>query len=91
MQGRRDWKNLTRARERPDHVEQAAEKQPLCKLMPELGRLAAIMSSNEPLSFHVKASVVRDLYIQWLRDLSVVYRPGEGRCPLTSCNKDLAT
>ncbi|KAB8242334.1 hypothetical protein BDV35DRAFT_396899 [Aspergillus flavus] len=95
VQERRDWKILTRGRERPNHVEQVAQKQALCKLMPELGRLAAIMSSNEPLSFHEKASVVRDLYTQCLREFSVVYRPGEepvkGRCPVTSCNKDLNT
>ncbi|UDD61264.1 hypothetical protein AFCA_008643 [Aspergillus flavus] len=77
VQERRDWKILTRGRERPNHVEQVAQKQALCKLMPELGRLAAIMSSNEPLSFHEKASVVRDLYTQCLREFSVVYRPGE--------------
>ncbi|KAH8431348.1 uncharacterized protein LDX57_009006 [Aspergillus melleus] len=95
VQERRDWKIMTRGRERPDHVEQVAQKQALCKLMPELGRLAAIMSTNKPLSFHEKASVVRDLYTQCLRDFSVVYRPGEepvkGRCPVTSCNKDLDT
>lgn len=93
VQGRRDWKILTWGRERPDHINPVAEKQALCKLMPKLGRLAAIMSSNEPLSFHEKASVVRDLYTQCLHDFSIVYHPGEepvkGQCPVTSCNKDL--
>ena len=89
----RDWKILTRGRERPDYTEQSAEKQTLCKLMPELGRLAAIISSNEPLSFDEKVVVVNDLYTQCLRDFSVVYRPGEepieGRCPATSCRESL--
>ncbi|KAE8396778.1 hypothetical protein BDV37DRAFT_289999, partial [Aspergillus pseudonomiae] len=89
VQSRRDWKILTRGRERPDHIEQSAEKQALCKLMPELGRLAAVMSSNEPLSFDEKASVVKDLFTQCLRDFDVVYRPGEEpvekRCPVASC------
>lgn len=91
VQSRRDWKILTRGRERPDHIEQSAEKQALCKLMPELGRLAAVMSSNEPLSFDEKASVVKDLFTQCLRDFDVVYRPGEEpvekRCPVASCRK----
>ncbi|KAK6810460.1 hypothetical protein RU639_013781 [Aspergillus parasiticus] len=91
VQSRRDWKVLTRGRERPDHIEQSAEKQALCKLMPELGRLAAVMSSNEPLSFDEKASVVKDLFTQCLRDFDVVYRPGEEpvekRCPVASCRK----
>ncbi|KAE8361714.1 hypothetical protein BDV27DRAFT_166718 [Aspergillus caelatus] len=91
VQSRRDWKILTRGRERPDHIEQSAEKRVLCKLMPELGRLAAVMSSNEPLSFDEKASVVKDLFTQCLRDFDAVYRPGEEpfekRCPVVSCRK----
>ncbi|KAI9045863.1 uncharacterized protein KD926_007166 [Aspergillus affinis] len=95
VQTRRDWKVLTRGRERPDHVEQVAKKQALCKIMPELGRLAAVISSNEPLSFNEKASVVRDLFTQCTRDFTVTYRPGEepveGRCPVASCGKLLET
>ncbi|KAF5857607.1 hypothetical protein ETB97_005536 [Aspergillus alliaceus] len=91
VRSRRDWKILTRGRERPDHIERSAEKQVLCKFMPELGRLAAVMSSNEPLSFDEKASVVKDLFTQCLRDFDVVYRPGEEpvekRCPVASCGK----
>ncbi|RHZ54243.1 uncharacterized protein CDV56_106367 [Aspergillus thermomutatus] len=90
VQSQRDWKILTRGRERPDHAEQTAEKQAQCKLMPELGRLAAIMSSKEPLSFDEKAVAVKDLYTQCLRDFDVVYRPGEepldGRCPVDGCD-----
>lgn len=93
VQNQRDWKILTRGRERPDYAEQTAEKQAQCKLMPELGRLAAIMSSNEPLSFDEKVVVVNDLYTQCLRDFDVVYRPGEepveGQCPVTGCGKSL--
>ena len=61
--------------------------------MPELGCLAAIISSNEPLSFDEKVVVVNDPYTQCLRDFSVVYRPGEepieGRCPATSCRESV--
>lgn len=93
VQNQRDWKILTRGRERPDFFEQTAEKQAQCKVMPELGRLAAIMSSNVPLSFDEKAVVVRDLYTQCLRDFDVVYRPGEepveGLCPVASCSHSL--
>ncbi|PTU20531.1 hypothetical protein P175DRAFT_0531869 [Aspergillus ochraceoroseus IBT 24754] len=65
--------------------EESKQKQVLCKLMPELGCLVAVISSNAPLSFDEKASVVRDLYTQCLRDFTVVYRPREepiqGCCP----------
>ncbi|KAE8380696.1 hypothetical protein BDV26DRAFT_302608 [Aspergillus bertholletiae] len=93
VQDQRDWKILTRGRERPDFVEQTAEKQAQYKVMPELDRLADIMSSNVPLLFNEKAVVVRDLYTQCLRDFDVVYRPGEepveGRCPVASCGHSL--
>ncbi|KAE8357142.1 hypothetical protein BDV27DRAFT_151554 [Aspergillus caelatus] len=81
VQNQRDWKILTRGRERPDFVEQTAENQAQCKVMPELGHLAAIMSCCE------------DLYTQCLRDFDVVYRPGEepveGLCPVASCSHSL--
>lgn len=90
---RRDRKIMTRGRECTDHIEQVAEKQVLGKVMPELGRLMGVMSSNKPLAFHEKASVVEDLHTHCLRDFSVVYLPGEdpveGRCPVGYCKKDL--
>lgn len=93
VRSQRDWKILTRGRERPEHTQQTAEKQAQCNLMPELGRLAAVMSSKESLSFDEKVVVVKDLYTQCLRDFDVVYRPGEepveGRCPVKSCGKYL--
>lgn len=65
----------------------------LCKLMPELDYLAAIISSNEPLSFDKKVIVVNNLYTQCLHDFSMVYCPEEGPikglCPVTSCHGSL--
>ncbi|PYH99229.1 hypothetical protein BO71DRAFT_415712 [Aspergillus ellipticus CBS 707.79] len=91
VRNRRDWKILTRGRERPNYIEQAAEKQVLCKLMPELGRLAAVISSNQSLSFDEKASVVHDIHTHCLRELDVVYLPDEelqeGRCQVPACIK----
>ncbi|KAI2844070.1 hypothetical protein CBS12448_9977 [Aspergillus niger] len=91
VRNRRDWKILTRGRERPEHIEQAAEKQVLCKLMPELGRLAAVISSNQALSFDEKASVVNDIHTHCLRQFDVVYLPGEepqeGRCRVPACGE----
>jgi hypothetical protein len=90
-----DWKILTRGRERAEHTQQTAVKRAQCNLMPELGRMAAVMSSKESLSFDEKVVVVKDLYTQCLRDFDVVYRPGEepveGRCPVKSCGKSLET
>lgn len=45
--------------------------------MPELGCLAAIISSNESLLFDEKAVVVNDLYTQCLCNFDVVYHLGE--------------
>ena len=66
-------------------------KQAQSKIMPELGRLAATMSSEEPLTFEEKLIVTDDLYTQCIRDFEVIYRPGEepvnGRCPASACDE----
>ncbi|KAL4869119.1 hypothetical protein BDV12DRAFT_208701 [Aspergillus spectabilis] len=95
VKGQRDWKILTRGRERHEHKEQTTQKQVLCKIMPELGRIAAIISFNKPLAFDEKATVVQDLYTHCQRDFDVVYRPGEepieGKCPVNACNQSMKT
>lgn len=82
---------LTRGKECPIYGEQSAEKRTWCDIMPELGRLVTVMSSDEPLEFEAKRAVVEDLVIHCQRDYDVVYLPGqepvEGRCPAHGCGK----
>ncbi|KAB8208293.1 hypothetical protein BDV34DRAFT_233473 [Aspergillus parasiticus] len=84
-----------RNQEHPEHTQQTTKKQAQYNLIPKLGRLAAVISSKEPLSFDEKIVVVKDSYTQYLRDFDVVYRPGEkpveGQCPVKSCGKYLET
>lgn len=88
---RRDQFILTRGKECPIYGEQSAEKRTWCDIMPELGRLVTVMSSDEPLEFEAKRAVVEDLVIHCQRDYDVVYLPGqepvEGRCPAYGCGK----
>ena len=57
-----DWKVQTRGKLHPEVMERMAMKQAQSKIMPELGRLAAMMSSKEPLTFEEKLIVTDDLY-----------------------------
>lgn len=77
VQEQRDWKVLTRGKLRPEHLDHTRCIRVLSKVMPELGRLAATMSSNEPLQSNEKLAVIQDLYVHGNRDFDVVYRPGE--------------
>ena len=86
-----DWKVQTRGKLRPELMERTAVKQAQSKIMPELGRLAATMSSEEPLTFEEKLIVTDDLYTQCIRDFEVIYHPGEEpvnrRCPASACDE----
>jgi hypothetical protein len=65
----------------------------LFKVMPELGRLAAVMTSDEPLSFDEKLVVMKDLYAHCTCDYDVVYFLEEsvnGRCPIDDCQKAMS-
>lgn len=91
VQKQRDWKILTRGKLSSDCIEQSTRFQTLCKAMPELGRLAAVMSGNEPLSFDQKIVVAKDLHTHIARNFDVFYRPGEepcnGLCPVDGCGQ----
>lgn len=93
VQEQRDWKILTRGKLRPEHLDRTGCTRVLSKVMPELGRLAAMMSSNEPLQSDEKLAVIKDLYVHGNWDFDVVYRPGEypvdGLCPNLKCKKDI--
>ncbi|KAL2009605.1 hypothetical protein VTN00DRAFT_5412 [Thermoascus crustaceus] len=61
VQKRRDWKVLTRGKQQPKYFEKTDCIRALSLIMPELGRLAAVMSSEETLPFEQKLLFTRGL------------------------------
>ena len=93
VQEQRDWKILTRGKLHPEHLDHTGCTRVLSKVMPELGRLAATMSANEPLQSDEKLAVIKDLYVHGNQDFDVVYCPEEhpinGLCSDLKCKKDI--
>ncbi|MCJ1426427.1 hypothetical protein MMC29_004330 [Sticta canariensis] len=83
---RRDWKVLTRGKEQPRDLCTTDLVHNLCLLIPERGRLAQLMASDEPLSPGAMWDAMRDLHSLCSRDFSVLYLPGheplDGSCPV---------
>lgn len=90
---RRDWKILTRGKEQPHDLCRTDLVDSLCLLIPERGRLAQRMASDEPLSPGAMWDAMRDLHSLCSRDLSVLYLPGheplDGSCPIRYCRLKL--
>ena len=90
---RRDWKILTRGKERPHDLCRTELVDNLYLLIPERGRLAQRMASDEPLSSNAMWDAMRDLHSLCRRDLSVLYLPGheplDGCCPVKCCGRKL--
>lgn len=61
-------------------------------VMPEIARIATVMSCTKKLSFDEMLLFVQDLKSQCARDFDVVYLPGEspiqGRCAAVCCHED---
>jgi hypothetical protein len=62
--------------------------------MPELGCLAATLTSTKPLSFDQRLLFAEQLLTQCRRDYDVIYLPNEapaddGRCPVGDCREDI--
>ncbi|KAL3434604.1 hypothetical protein BDV09DRAFT_195641 [Aspergillus tetrazonus] len=93
VQKQRDWRIMTRGLLRSEHLDRTGCTRVLAKLMPELGRLAAVMSSNQQLEFDDKLTAIQDLCTHGGRDFDVVYRPGEypveGFCPAPGCQVEI--
>jgi hypothetical protein len=93
VQDRRDWKIVTRGKEQPRGLCKTDLVQNLCLLIPERGRLALIMASDDPLSPAATWQAMQDLHSLCTRDLSVLYLPGlepfEGACPVKCCRLKL--
>ena len=90
---RRDWKILTRGKEQPRDVCKTDLVRNLCLLVPERGRLAQWMASDEPLSSSAMWRATHDLRSLCCRDLSVLFLPDHqpvgGSCPVKCCQLKL--
>jgi hypothetical protein len=91
---RRDQRILNRGKE-----ERLILKNDVCTraqalIMPEISRIATLMSCTRDLSFDEMLLFVQDLQSQCARDFDVVYLPGEspveGLCPARGCQKEIA-
>jgi hypothetical protein len=93
VRDRRDWRVLSGGQKSPDDPEKNACTRALALIMPEIGRLAEIMSSTDPMSFDEKLLFMKDLQKQCSRDFDIIYLPNEapvnGKCPIASCQKDV--
>jgi len=92
---RRDWKILSRGKERTNDPIRTEVVQDLFKLMPERAHLAEMILSEKTLSMKEKLRAVEDLLSLCTRDLGVMYRPKEepvnGECPIESCRLPMET
>jgi len=93
VQKRRDWKVITRGKERPDDLVKTDLSEIFAIVMPEHGRLAKTMISTVVVSDKDRMQAVKDLHTLVSRDCTTLYRPGEepfeGNCPVKSCMKPM--
>lgn len=93
VRDRRDWRVSSGGQKSPDDPEKNACTRALALIMPEIGRLAAVMSSTDPMSFDEKLLFMKDLQKQYSRDFDTIYLPNEapvnGKCPIAGCQKDV--
>ena len=84
---------MTRGKERPDDDERTDLLEILSLVMPELGRLARTMISNEVVSEKERRQAIEDLCSLASQDCTVLYRPGEkpvnGVCPAKDCGAEI--
>lgn len=89
VENRRKWHVTTRGKERPDDDTQTDLSDILCVIMPERGRLARTMISNEVVSADERKQAVKDLHSLVSQDCTVIYRPQERPiddvCPREGC------
>lgn len=94
MRERRDRRILNKGKEKPAHDDDnnvCTRAQAL--IMPEFGRISALMSFDGELSFNEMLLFVEDLKTYCERDFDVVYLPQEspiaGHCPAIGCHKEI--
>ena len=90
---RRDWKVMTRGKERPDDDRRTDLREILSLVMPELGRLARTMISNKVVSEKERRQAIEDLCSLASQDCTALYRSGEkpvnSVCPVKDCGAEM--
>lgn len=88
---RRDWKVLTRGKERADDDVKRDLSEILAVIMPEYSRLVRTMISSAVVSHEERKQAVQDLCTLVARDCTTLYRPDEepvnGMCPVNNCTQ----
>jgi hypothetical protein len=86
---RRDWKILTRGKEVASDKGRTEFVQSVCLLIPERGRLAQNMASDQPLEPGEMWRALQDIHSLCVQDFTVLYlprsRPIDGACPVKCC------
>jgi hypothetical protein len=93
VRSQRELKILNRGKQPVMDMSGPDQLQTLCLFMPELGRLAMWMASDDPLPPTEMWQAIRDLHLLLVQDPTVLYLPGrkpvQGACPVTGCEDDL--
>jgi hypothetical protein len=91
VQERRDWKILTRGREKPQDNSKIELAQSIYSLFPERSRLADKMAITRPLTPDEMWAALGDLHTLCLRGSDVFHLPGSclsiGTCPVENCQR----
>lgn len=90
---RRDWKVDTRGKISPNDDIKTDLESVLSRLMPERGRVAKLMISNQAATEQERKNAIEDLCSLISRDLTALHLPGEkpidGLCPVKCCGKEM--
>lgn len=90
---KRDQRILSRGKGEPMNSENDISIRSQALVIPEISRIATVMSYTKELSFDEMLLFVQDLKSQCARDFDVVYLPGEspiqGRCPAGGYHEDV--
>jgi hypothetical protein len=88
----RESKILHRGKQPAPDIDRT-EHQIACMLVPERGRLAPLMTSDEPLAPTQMWLAIADLHSLCVQDFTVLYLPGrrpdQGCCPVPQCKLNL--
>lgn len=89
---RRDWKIDTRGKVSPNDDVKTDLESILTRLMPERGRVAKLMTSNQAATEQERKNVIEDLCSLISRG-TALHLPGEkpvdGLCPVKGCGKEV--
>ena len=90
---RRDWKIDTRGKVSPNDNIKTDLESVLSRLMPERGRVAKSMISNQAATEQERKNAIEDLCSLISRDCTALHLPGEkpidGVCPVKGCGKEM--